>query len=79
MNLYIKQNIVSLSSLLLTIIVCYIYFVKPKIIFNNDGTYKYFGLGKKSKTMFPIWLCILILAILCYTFLRFLIIIPRLK
>ena len=79
MTLYIKKNILTLSSLLLVVCVVFIYRIKPDFIYNPDGSYKEFGLGKKSKTIFPIWLCILIIAILIYTFFRFIILLPRIR
>jgi hypothetical protein len=78
-SLYIKNNIISISSILLTLCVVFIYKNQPGFIYNLDGSYKDFGLGKRSKTVFPIWFCILVMAILIYTLLRFLIILPRMK
>ena len=78
-SLYIKNNIISLSSIILTLCVVFIYKNQPDFIYNRDGSYKDFGLGKRSKTVFPIWFCILVMAILIYTLLQFLIILPRIK
>jgi|1048.fasta_scaffold03355_2 hypothetical protein len=39
---------------------------KPKLIFYEDGTIKDFGLGYKNKTILPIWLVAVVLAILSY-------------
>lgn len=78
-SLYIKNNIISISSIILTLCVVLIYKNQPNFIYNKDGSYKDFGLGKRSKTVFPIWFCILVMAIMIYTFLRFLIIFPRIK
>jgi hypothetical protein len=39
---------------------------KPKMIFYEDGTIKDFGLGYKNKTIIPIWLVAVVLAILSY-------------
>jgi hypothetical protein len=40
--------------------------IKPKIIFYDDGTIKEFGLGYKNKTILPIWLVAVVVAILSY-------------
>jgi hypothetical protein len=39
---------------------------KPKMIFYEDGTLKDFGLGYKNKTIIPIWLVAVVVAILSY-------------
>lgn len=39
---------------------------KPKMIFYEDGTIKDFGLGYKNKTIIPIWLVAVVLAIMSY-------------
>ena len=39
---------------------------KPKFIFNRDGTLKEFGLGYTKKTVLPIWLIAILLAIMSY-------------
>jgi hypothetical protein len=40
--------------------------MKPKFMFNKDGTIKNFGLGYTKKTVLPIWLIAIILAIISY-------------
>jgi hypothetical protein len=39
---------------------------KPKLIFYEDGTLKDFGLGYKNKTIIPIWLVSVVVAIMSY-------------
>ena len=77
LSMYVKNNIISLSFIILTICVYTIYETKPDFIYNLDGTYKKFGLGNNSKTIVPIWFSIIVLAILIYTGLRFVIILPK--
>lgn len=74
---YIKNNIIYISFVILTICVYVIYETKPNFIYNRDGTYKKFGLGYNSKTIIPIWYSIIILAIVIYTGLRFAILLPK--
>ena len=40
--------------------------VKPTIVYNLDGSLKQFGLGYKNKTVIPMWLICIILAIFSY-------------
>ena len=56
---------------LVSIIVFLFFFIliivsKPNIIFDNHGKPREFGLGYKNKTIVPIWLIVIILAILSY-------------
>jgi hypothetical protein len=39
---------------------------KPRMLFYEDGTLKEFGLGYKNKTILPIWLLAVVVAILSY-------------
>ena len=42
-----------------------IYYIKPKCIFNDDNTFKQFGLSS-DKTPIPFWLLTISLSILVY-------------
>jgi hypothetical protein len=39
---------------------------KPRLIYNDDGTFRPFGLGYRHKTVTPMWLMAIVLAILTY-------------
>lgn len=39
---------------------------KPSLIFNADGSVRQFGLAFSKRTIIPIWLAAIVLAILCY-------------
>ena len=40
--------------------------IKPSFIYNKDMTFRQFGIGTKNKTIVPIWLVAIILAIISY-------------
>jgi uncharacterized membrane protein YozB (DUF420 family) len=40
--------------------------LKPKFLYNNDGSIRSFGIGYKNKTIMPIWLLAIILGIFSY-------------
>lgn len=40
--------------------------LRPSIIYNKDLSFRKFGIGYKNKTVIPIWLFAIILAILVY-------------
>jgi len=43
-----------------------IQYFKPPFLYDNDGSFKSFGMGYKRKTIFPIWLFSIYLGIICY-------------
>lgn len=43
-----------------------IHWMKPALIYNENGGFRQFGIGYKQKTVVPIWVVSIILAILCY-------------
>jgi hypothetical protein len=56
----------SLSIIFFIIIFFLINYSKPAFLFNKDGSYKQFGLGLRTRSVIPIWLVAIIVAILCY-------------
>ncbi len=42
--------------------------VKPKLVYDDAGGFRHFGVGYRNKTIIPIWLVSIILAILSYLF-----------
>lgn len=53
-------------SIIVYLFICYfLYTSKNSVIFNNDGTFKQFGL-KENETIFPFWLISLVLGISIY-------------
>ena len=56
-----------------------IQYLKPKFMFKNDGTIRQFGIGYKEKTILPVWLIAIVLAILCYVFVMYYLAMPRIR
>mgnify|MGYP001185434282 CR=1 FL=1 len=50
----------------------------PQLVFEEDGSIRQFGVGFRKKTIMPIWMVSIILAILCYLFVQFYCLKPRL-
>ena len=63
---FIRNNINLVSVILFLVLFCILITVKPAFAFNKDGSPREFGLGYKKKTVLPIWLVTLLLAILAY-------------
>ncbi len=65
---FIRQHKVSFAIILFIILLSIIHTIKPNFIYKKDGTFREFGLGYIKKTVLPIWLIIIMMAILCYLF-----------
>ncbi len=76
-RLFIRQNITSVSIVLFVLLFIVIQLVKPSIIYEKDGSLRQFGLASRKKTILPIWLITIFLAILCYLFILYYLTIPK--
>jgi hypothetical protein len=75
---YIRDNITLFSVILFMVIFGSIQFMKPRFLYNKDGSVREFGIGYKNKTIFPIWLLSIILGILSYLAVMYYVTAPRL-
>ena len=64
----IKDNSLKVSIILYLTLIFLIIFAKPSFLFNDNGRSKDFGIGSNYKTIFPLWLICILIAILCYYF-----------
>lgn len=66
-NQYIPREALSVIAVFMFIILFgIINAFRPSIIYNKDLSFRRFGIGYKNKTVVPIWLFSIILAILVY-------------
>lgn len=63
-----RKNRLSFSILLFLVIFSIIHFSKPSLLYNEEGGFRPFGLGYRHKTVIPIWIVAIILAIFSYMF-----------
>jgi hypothetical protein len=59
-------NRLAYSVLLFLIIFSIVHYFKPGLIYNEKGGFRQFGLGYKQKTVIPIWVFSIVLAVFCY-------------
>ena len=64
-----------MSIILFLIIYYIIQYDRPLFIYNTNGTLRQFGVGYKKKTILPIWLLAILLAIISYMIVKYYIII----
>ena len=77
-NRIIQENITLVSISLFLIIFIIIQYFKPGFLYNTNGSIREFGIGYRNKTIIPIWLLSIILGILCYLFVLYYLVYPRL-
>ena len=66
-NQYISRDALSIIAVFVFLILFgIINAFRPSIIYNKDLSFRRFGIGYKNKTVVPIWLFSIILAILVY-------------
>ena len=58
---------------------CIIQFVEPAFLYEKNGALRKFGIGRRKKTVIPIWFLTLILAIFCYLFVLYYLAIPKFR
>ena len=78
-RIFIRKNITAVSIILFIIIFCIVQVIKPNFIYNEDGSLKQFGLGVRQKTVIPIWLVTMILAIFSYLFVLYYLAMPKFR
>ena len=65
---YLKKHRVAVAILTFVVLFGIIQVFKPGFLYKQDGTFMEFGLGYRNKTVFPIWLLAMVLAIMSYLF-----------
>jgi len=64
---FIKKHIIGTTISIFFIIYIFFIIIKPAFLFTKEGSIRHFGLGKRNSTIIPIWLFVIILAIMIYT------------
>ena len=63
---FVQIHKVSVSILLFLCFIGIIHISQPGLIYNSDGSFREFGVGYKNKTVLPIWVFSIVLAIFSY-------------
>lgn len=74
---YMKKNIISFAIVLYVIIYVIVNKLQPSFLYTNSGIIRSFGLNYKNKTILPVWLVSIFIAILSYISLLYYITYPR--
>ena len=63
---WVRHNKAAVAIILYVALFALINVIKPAFMYNPDGTLKEFGVGYRSKTIIPVWLISIFLAIIAY-------------
>lgn len=74
----IKNNINKFSIILYIFLFSLFIWIKPNFLYNNDGSLREFGIGTRYRTVIPLWLLSLLLAIISYFLILYYIVSPKL-
>lgn len=64
----LRMNKVTISIIIFLVLIAIVHSVKPAFAYKEDGTFRTFGLGYRNKTVVPIWIVSIALAIFSYLF-----------
>lgn len=63
---WVRHNKIVVAILIYIILFALVNVLKPAFMYNPDGSLKEFGVGYRKKTIIPVWLSSIILAIIAY-------------
>ena len=63
---FVRIHKVNIAILMFLIVFSSIHFLKPSLLYNDEGGFRPFGVGYRHKTVVPIWIVAIFLAIFCY-------------
>jgi hypothetical protein len=63
---FIRLNRVNVAILIFLMIFAIVHIYKPMLMYTKEGGFRQFGVGYKHKTVVPIWIVAIILAIFSY-------------
>jgi hypothetical protein len=63
-----KKSKTYIAICIFLILFSFIQVLKPTILYNKNGSLRDFGIGYKQKTVTPMWLITILIAILSYFF-----------
>jgi hypothetical protein len=63
---FIRYHKVNIAILIFLIAFCIIHMYKPSVVYTKEGGFRPFGVGYSNKTVIPIWIVAILLAIFSY-------------
>lgn len=63
---FVRVHKVSFAVCIFMVLFTIIHIIKPALLYTPDGGFRQFGVGYKQKTVVPIWIVAILLAIFSY-------------
>jgi hypothetical protein len=63
---FVRYHKLNVTIFLFLVLFTLIHLLKPVLIYEKNGSFREFGVGYRHKTVIPIWVVSIVLAILCY-------------
>ena len=63
---WVRENKIFVAILIYIVLFALVNLIKPASVYNPDGSLKEFGVGFRRKTIIPVWLISIFLAIIAY-------------
>lgn len=71
LKLLVRKNRLQFAIVLFLIVFTFIHIQKPSLLYEDDGSFRKFGVGYRKKTVVPIWLISIVVALLSYVIVSF--------
>jgi hypothetical protein len=63
---FVRYHKLNVTIFLFLILFTLVHLLKPGLVYEKDGSFREFGVGYRHKTVIPIWVVSIVLAILSY-------------
>jgi hypothetical protein len=63
---FVRMNKLNVAVFIFVVLFSIIHIAKPPLLYTKEGGFRQFGVGYKQKTVVPIWIVAILLAILSY-------------
>jgi uncharacterized membrane protein YidH (DUF202 family) len=68
---FVRYHKLSIAIIIFLILFSIIHMTKPTMLYNDDGSFRQFGVGYRHKTVIPIWSVSIVIAIFSYLFVMY--------
>lgn len=68
---FVRYHKLSISIIIFLIMFSIVHMMKPTMLYNDDGSFRQFGVGYRHKTVIPIWGVSTVIAIFSYLFVMY--------
>jgi hypothetical protein len=76
-RVFIRKNKLVVTILLFVAIYAFINYTQPNIFYQKNGSLREFGINRKSRTVFPVWLFSIYISIISYLIVSLYLLMPK--